>query len=571
VTSFLGRAAAALVGVALGAVTGLGGAAHAQQLPGSVTPGQIERQFQTLPEPRATEEPIVTPGLEPEKPPSGAENVHFTLSGIVVEGSTVFTQADFAPLYQPLLGKDVTLAQIYGVAAAITAKYGKAGYTLSVALVPAQRISTGVVHIQVVEGYVDQIFIKTEDGTDITQPQLRAYLEKIAAVRPLRQADLERYLLLANDLPGVQARAVLAPSETPGASNLTLIVNQKKFDGYANFDNRGSQFIGPYQGTFAASANNVLGLSEQTGFRFINTIPGSNLHYWEVNHQEQIGHEGTRANFIGLVSLAQPGSSLAQNGIQSTNYTGSAQIYHPFIRSRAENLSAGGRFDIEQLDSTSFGQALTSDRLRVLRGAVNYDFVDAPFSLVAVNLLAVELSQGLGIFGATGANTPNVSRPGMSSNFTKMTFDASRNQALVDKFGIQVAARGQVAFQTLPASEEFGFGGPQFGRGYDPSEIIGDHGIEGKAELQYTDQDCLKGWVRTCQPYAFVDAGSVWNISTTAGQPVSQAGVSVGAGVRGNLNDHLSGYIEIDVPLIVLYSPQQSSGARVFFSLLVPF
>ena len=96
----------------------------------------------------------------------------------------------------------------------------------------------------------------------------------------------------------------------------------------------------------------MLGLSEQTGIRFINTIPGFNLHYWEVNHQEQIGYEGTRANFIGLVSLAQPGSSLAQSDIQSTNYTGSAQIYHPFIRSRAENLLAGGRFDIEQLDFT---------------------------------------------------------------------------------------------------------------------------------------------------------------------------------------------------------------------------
>jgi hemolysin activation/secretion protein len=245
VTSLLGRAAAVVAAVCSVAGLGLGGTAYAQQLPGSVTPGQIERQFQTLPEPRATDEPVVTPGLEPEKPPSGAENVHFTLSGIVVDGATVFTPADFAPLYRQLLGKDVTLAQIYDVAAAITAKFGKAGYTLSVALVPAQRISTGVVHIQVIEGYVDQIFIKSEDGQDITQPQLRAYLEKIAAVRPLRQADLERYLLLANDLPGVQARAVLAPSETPGASNLTLIVNQKKFDGYANFDNRGSQFIGP--------------------------------------------------------------------------------------------------------------------------------------------------------------------------------------------------------------------------------------------------------------------------------------------------------------------------------------
>ena len=46
-TSSLGRVAAALVVVAVGA--GLGGTARAQQLPGSVTPGQIERQFHHFP------------------------------------------------------------------------------------------------------------------------------------------------------------------------------------------------------------------------------------------------------------------------------------------------------------------------------------------------------------------------------------------------------------------------------------------------------------------------------------------------------------------------------------------
>ncbi|MEA2848905.1 MAG: hypothetical protein QOG78_4186 [Rhodospirillaceae bacterium] len=552
-------------------IVALSATAQGQQLPGSVTPGQIEKQFRPPPEPRPTDEPVVTPGLEPAKPPSGAENVRLTLTGVVVEGATVFTAADFAPLYRDLLGKEVSLKQIYDIAAAITAKYGKAGYTLAVALVPAQRIRSGIVRIQVIEGYVDQTFIKSEDGKDITQPQLRAYLAKIAAARPLKQEDLERYLLLANDLPGVKARAVLAPADTPGASNLTLIVNEKLADGYAGFDNLGSQFIGPYQGTFAMSFNNVLGLSERTGIRFINTAPLWNLHYWEINHQQQIGNEGTRANFIALFSQAHPGSTLEQFDIQSTNFTGSAQIYHPFIRSRAENLALGGRFDFEQLDSTTFGQLLTSDRLRVLRGVVNYDFVDTPFSLVAVNLIAVELSQGLGVFGATGPNTSNVSRPDMSSNFTKATFDVSRNQSLSEKFTLLVAARGQYAVDILPASEEFGFGGPYFGRGYDPSEIIGDHGLAGKVELQYTERDCVKDWIKACQFYGFLDTGWVWNRAPLAGQPASQNGVSVGGGVRLNLTDYLSGYVELDIPLVVVDSPQRSSGPRVFFSLLIPF
>jgi hypothetical protein len=55
------------------------------------------------------------------------------------------------------------------------------------------------------------------------------------------------------------------------------------------------------------------------------------------------------------------------------------------------------------------------------------------------------------------------------------------------------------------------------------------------------------------------------------GQPASQNGLSVGAGLRLNLTDYLSGYVELDFPLVVVDSPQRSSGPRVFFSLLIPF
>ncbi|MBV9522213.1 MAG: ShlB/FhaC/HecB family hemolysin secretion/activation protein, partial [Alphaproteobacteria bacterium] len=182
--------------------------AFAQQVPSTVAPGRIEQPFQAPPAiPNAAGAPIVPPGLAPAQAPPGADKLRFTLEKLIVEDATVFSPADFATLYQDLLGHEVTLQQIYEIAAAITAKYGSRGYILSQAVVPAQRIADGVVRIKVVEGFIDQVTFKNETGGPVDDSLQRAYGAKIAAARPLRAADLERYLLLMNDLPGVTARS----------------------------------------------------------------------------------------------------------------------------------------------------------------------------------------------------------------------------------------------------------------------------------------------------------------------------------------------------------------------------
>ncbi len=76
-------------------------------------------------------------------PPEEAEHTKFVLSGIVVEGSTVYRQADFLPLYKSLLGKEVSLSVIRRVARDITALYLRDGYILSQAIVPPQTIRNG--------------------------------------------------------------------------------------------------------------------------------------------------------------------------------------------------------------------------------------------------------------------------------------------------------------------------------------------------------------------------------------------------------------------------------------------
>src|SRR5690606_6712537 len=90
--------------------------------------------------------------------------------------------------------------------------------------------------------------------------QFASYLQKD---EPLNVGDLERYLLLINDLPGVDARGILSPSQQAGAANLRIITTRDPFDALVQIDNHGSRYLGPLQLTGAGSLNNFFGVNDR--------------------------------------------------------------------------------------------------------------------------------------------------------------------------------------------------------------------------------------------------------------------------------------------------------------------
>jgi hemolysin activation/secretion protein len=240
--------AAALLAAMVFAVTLTAGAiapqtALAQQLPGPAQPGIPLVTPPVIPKPAVP--PSVVPEAEPLAPPPGAETIRFVLTDLKLEGVTVYAPEQLKPLYAGLLGHEVALTEIFRVADAITTKYRTDGYILSRAVVPAQKVENGTVTIQVLEGYVDKVTVQGKAPKIVTD-----YADRIRRSRPLTASALERYLLLANDLPGVTARAVLLPSKTtPDAADLLVTVETKPVNGFATIDNRGSRYVGPVQST----------------------------------------------------------------------------------------------------------------------------------------------------------------------------------------------------------------------------------------------------------------------------------------------------------------------------------
>ena len=152
-----------------------------------------------------------------------------------------------------------------------------------------------------------------------------------------------------------------------------------------------------------------------------------------------------------------------------------------------------------------------------------------------------------------------------------MNFEVSRLQPLVEDVNILVGAIGQTSFgDSLLSSEQFGLGGLVYGRSYDPSEITGDHGLAGKAEVQWNAIDRVS-FLSNIQFYGFYEGGAVWLERPLPGENKRESLTSAGLGVRLATWDSVAASIELSKPLTRTVAAEGDKDPRVFFSVGTSF
>jgi hemolysin activation/secretion protein len=524
-------AAAVLLGVAQSAVAEI--AVPASELPG--------RERERFVQPRA---PLSQPGgrvisLPSTIAPAGAETLKVVVRAVTIEGGTVYSAADLAPLYADIVGREVTVAAIYEVAQRITTKYGNDGYVLSRAIVPPQQLTPGgaSIRIQIVEGYIDRV--EWPASLSRYRDFFSQYAAKITAERPINVRTLERYLLLAADLPGLKFTNSLRASEThPGAATLVVEVVEKPIDDVARVDNRGTKARGPLQYFNSLSINNAAGMHESWTLTAAGTAQFQELQYWMVSYRQVLTSEGLTIFFNDSYSRSRPGTEvlrLLDYRTRSDLFEGG--VLYPFIRQRERNLIGTALFFATN-DRSDILEALnTLDRLRGVRVKLDTDAADP---LLAINQVNLVVSQGLDGLGASPVGSANLSRANGRSDFTKFEATFSRLQPLGSSpFSVLAAAYGQWARTPLLAPELCGYGGRAFGRAYDPSELVGDSCLELLGELRLDVPHSLQNLTQL-QFYGFADRGWLHNIAPVGLTPSNVDGASVGGGLRLGLQPSLT-------------------------------
>ncbi len=527
--------------------------------PVRVLPGQVERQFQPSPQTPPSVGAFLPEVSAPEIP-NGADAVRFTLERVQVDGSSVLTPADIDSATVGYLGREVTLADLYRVANTLTANYRNSGYLLSQVVVPAQAVAT-VVHLRAVEGHIADVRI---DGAPEDVGLVSRYAEKIRQDRPLTIASLERYMLLINDLPGIRASATLSPSRTEfGAADLMIKLTRREWNAGLSADNRGGEMLGDKRIMADVAFANLFASDDNFGLK-LAASPGGEMRYAALQNEVQMGDEGLKLKLSLGTSQATPKNrSFVPLNLETRSLGFAATLAYPVWRTRRENFSVRASLTTHDGEERVFDIQDRQDRIRALRVGMTYDRIDR-FS--GTTLLDLEFSHGFRSLGASNSNSPLLTRAGGATDFRKLNLFVARVQDLYPGWTLLAALNGQYAFDTLLSSELFGLGGDLFGRGYGPSEFVGDHGTALKLELRKVGQMDLSRPI-PYRAYVFFDAGTVRQRLATPGQTVAETARSAGLGVRLDLSVSVSLSLELSKPLNRIPAFETDKRSRLFLSL----
>lgn len=445
--------------------------------------------------------PPPTDGVLPEPAParpalSLPSDVKVHVSAFRITGAREFSEAHLLELLADSTDRELSLAQLQGLAERITAHYREQGYLLARAYLPAQDIKDGLLTIAVLEGRLGKV--QLDNRSLLNDATAQRQLDDLHPGDTVQAAALERSLLLLNELPGAEVHSTLKPGASVGLTDLDVslgagprVAGSLEAD---NFDNRytGSERLG---GNLAI--NSPTGLGDTLSLRGLTS--GAGMNYGRLAYQLPVGPQATQ---VGLAwsemryELGEDFESLDAHGKASI---GSVYALQPLLRSRQARLDGQLSYERkrleDQVDATdttldktldvwSLGLSGSHQDSLLGGGAMQYSA-----SLVAGNL---ELDAASDALDDAGLDT--------RGHYAKLAFQLTRLQRLTDRFSLQLRASGQRAAKNLDSPEKLSLGGAYAVRAYPQGEAAADDAWLANLELRYAPAP-------TWQLFGFYDAG----------------------------------------------------------------
>ncbi len=203
--------------------------------------------------------------------PNQAPNTPVNVTSVVVEGGTIFPKAEIDGLTDGLIGPATPASAIEAARLAILRKYRDDGYPL--VTVSAALARNGALRFVVVEGRISDVKLEGDIGPAGTK--VLQFLGNLIKDGPTKTSEIERWLLLAQDVPGVGLQTVLRPSEAdPGSLVLIARVTRTPISGFVVADNRAFKDTGPVEVLGVVGYNSVTSLGERSEVSIYKSVDG---------------------------------------------------------------------------------------------------------------------------------------------------------------------------------------------------------------------------------------------------------------------------------------------------------
>lgn len=472
---------------------------HAQARPDA---GQILEGIR--PPPAApTSNPSAALPEQNERPAIDDSNAQFVLvMHWRITGAHVFPTEELEALVGEYRGQKLKLAELSAAAKRITIYYRKHGYLLSRAYVPAQKVHDDTVEIAVIEGHLGSIEVSND--SPVAGSLVAKDLAHLRSPGPVEGHDLERSLLLLNDLPGVEVRSTLKPGATVGASDLDVQLNRTaRLSGSVDADSFGNRYTGQFRGGGTLNFNEPFHYGDVLSLRADSAGPGMN--YGRLSYQIPMGGDGFKSGIAVSDMKYKLGKQFESLGANGTAQVGTLWTAYQLVRSPWENLAVQLSYDHKRLeDRINSTDSDSHKSLDVVTAGLSGDWTDG-LGGGGVNLYSADLITGrLRLDPLTAAVDQGPYGHHTQGGYSKLSLSYSRTQALTRGISLYASLTGQASSKNLDTSETLALGGAYGVRAYPQDEGVGDDAAILNVELRWT----VPG-LPDMQLLTFVDSGTV--------------------------------------------------------------
>jgi len=516
-------------------------------------PGSEQLDVPKLEDPADIPKFNLPPLRKPSRQQQGAALKIF-VKKIELTGNTVFSDEELAKITTPYTNKVLTTVEIQEIRQKLTLYYINNGYINSGAILPNQKISNGIVKMQIIEGELTRIDVAGNKGLNSEYISDRLAL---GGITPLNLKNLQQHLRFMQQNPLIkQVNAKLNPGTKPGESILSVLVEENSPYSFATYlNNFRSPSIGSLGLGIEAIDRNLTGRGDTVS---LTLTKSEGLESGSVSYSLPLNAQGTAIKFRYSSSksevVEEPFDSIA---IESEADTFGVELTHPVVKTADTSVVLGIGLDKRKsqsfLSNQPFAFSLGTDdgesRVTVMRLSQQYN---KRSQNEAISLRSV-FSFGLDAFDATvhdasditricGASaTPATCPDGDFSSWLGQASYVRRFNAFEKSMNVILRANAQIAGESLLPVEQFSIGGARTVRGYRENQLVRDNGFVASAELRIPviigGDDTGKGGY-PIQLVPFVDYGRSWNDDRTTPDPAILS--SVGLGILWNPDRHWS-------------------------------
>ncbi|MBN1662161.1 MAG: ShlB/FhaC/HecB family hemolysin secretion/activation protein [Deltaproteobacteria bacterium] len=451
--------------------------------------------------------------------------------------------------------RELTLPEINRIAEDITANYRAHGHILAYAYIAQQEIKDGILEIGIIEGKTGEITVT--GNKSYSSKFIRKHLEKIKKDPSLKENTLERALLILNEYPSLDVKALLKAGKAFGTTDITAQTKDSlPISGSLSYDNFGTDTTSKHRLSAEFNIGNLLASGDLLMFRGLtglDRIDLKNLSYGRAEYLIPVCYNGTKAGIYYTNSVYEAGEQFTVLDINGKARVAGVYVAHPIIKTRDQALDVRFGFDHKDVYEYLLGDSRSQDNIRVFNLGMTYNVIDRLYGRNVINLT---YHQGVrDILGGNGRNDAGTSRLNADGGFSKGTVDAVRFQKLPGYNHLMFKAGGQYSKDALFVAEQFYLGGVSSIRGFASSSKSGDSGYSLSAELYlappYPETKIFhQDLGNTIKFVLFADHGGVFRNDVHPGEDKNAYLTGIGAGIRIYAGKYFSARLDYAVPSV---------------------